>query len=162
MAKAKYGDDYPPEVRLRSARWGIPLVPAGLLIFGWGIGKKDLLAVPLVGGFTFGVGLMLTNGTIMAYFVDVVPGQTASVVASYNAIRNILAGLVAAVTTTAITSSLRVKWFMTILAAVCLMSSIALEIVQVFGPHWRQERRLRIEVARARTDAAKTSPSDKQ
>ena len=64
-AKAKYGaTSYPPECRLRSARWGVPLIPAGLLIFGWGVQEFQHIAVPCIGGFIFGVGLMLTNGTV--------------------------------------------------------------------------------------------------
>ena len=63
-AKARDGDDYAPEVRLRSARWGIPLVPAGLLVFGWGLHRHTRLALPITGGFIFGVGVMLTNGTV--------------------------------------------------------------------------------------------------
>jgi hypothetical protein len=65
-AKARDGDNYAPEVRLRSARWGIPLVPAGLLIFGWGLHRHTRLALPITGSFIFGVGLMLTNGTVSA------------------------------------------------------------------------------------------------
>jgi hypothetical protein len=63
-AKAKYGDNYPPECRMRSARWGVPLIPAGLIIFGWGTHRFMHIAIPCVGGFVFGVGLMLTNGTV--------------------------------------------------------------------------------------------------
>lgn len=63
-AKAQFGDSYAPEVRLLSARWGVPLLPAGLLIFGWGLHRHTHLALPMVGGFIFGVGLMLTNGTV--------------------------------------------------------------------------------------------------
>jgi len=150
-AKALQGDDYSPEVRLKSARWGIPLVPAGLLIFGWGLHRHTQFAVPITGGFIFGVGLMLTNGTIMAYFTDSVPGQTASVVAAYNCLRNVFAGFIAAITTMAIKSGLQVGWFFTILALVCFICSFSLEIVQRMGPYWRRKRDLRLETARART-----------
>lgn len=66
MAKERSedGETYSSEVRLRSARWGVPLVPAGLLIFGWGLHRHTHMALPIMGGFVFGVGLMLTNGTV--------------------------------------------------------------------------------------------------
>jgi len=148
IAKAKFGDDYPPEVRMKSARWGIPLVPGGLLIFGWGLHRHTHLALPLLGGFVFGVGLMLTNGTIMAYFSDAIPGQTASVVAAYNALRNCFAGLIAAVTTMALNSGLKEGWYFTLLASACIIGSLCLEIVQRMGPTWRARRQARIESAR--------------
>ncbi|KAG9028615.1 hypothetical protein FRB95_006293 [Tulasnella sp. JGI-2019a] len=150
-------EQYPPEVRLNSARWGIPLLPMGLLLFGWSACKGDDLVLPLIGGFTFGVGLMLTNGTIMAYLADAVPGKTASVVAAYNAMRNIFAGLMAAITTTAIQSGLHVGWYMTVVALVCLVSSLALEVVQRLGPGWRDAAQQRIA---REEEAAKISPKD--
>jgi len=76
----------------------------------------------------------------MAYFSDAIPGQTASVVAAYNANRNVFAGLIAAATTTAIKSGLKVGWYMSILAFVCLVFSVSLEVVQCFGPRWRRQR----------------------
>lgn len=63
-ALSEDGETYSSEVRLRSARWGVPLVPAGLLIFGWGLHRHTHMALPIMGGFVFGVGLMLTNGTV--------------------------------------------------------------------------------------------------
>ncbi|KAG8892516.1 hypothetical protein FRC01_014120 [Tulasnella sp. 417] len=138
--RSEDGETYSSEVRLRSARWGVPLVPAGLLIFGWGLHRHTHMALPIMGGFVFGVGLMLTNGTIMAYFTDSIPGQTASVVAAYNALRNLLAGTVAALTTAAVDSGLRENWYFTILAVLCLASSISLEVIQRYGAIWRQRR----------------------
>ncbi|KAG8863105.1 hypothetical protein FRB96_009286 [Tulasnella sp. 330] len=145
-AKAKSENrTYAPEVRLKSARWGIPLLPSGLIIYGWSAYKGDTLVVPLIGGFMFGVGLMLTNGTITAFLADAVPGKSASVVAAYNALRNISAGLTAAVTTMAIKSGLHVGWYMTMLALVSLFTSLTLEVVQVFGPRWRKTAQQRAE-----------------
>ncbi|KAG8902728.1 hypothetical protein FRB99_004207 [Tulasnella sp. 403] len=161
IAKERYGEDaYPPEVRMRSARWGMPLVPAGLLIFGWGLHRHTHLALPATGAFVFGIGFMLTNGTIMAYFTDAVPGQTASVVAAYNALRNVFAGFISAVTTMALQSGLQEGWFMSIMAILCLIGSLNLEIIQIRGPEWRRKRQERIEAERARTasQAVSTKP----
>ncbi|KIO34455.1 hypothetical protein M407DRAFT_64497 [Tulasnella calospora MUT 4182] len=138
------GETYSSEVRLRSARWGVPLVPAGLLIFGWGLHRHTHMALPIMGGFVFGVGLMLTNGTIMAYFSDSIPGQTASVVAAYNALRNLIAGTVAALTTAALDSGLRENWYFTILALACLAGSVCLEVIQRYGAVWRQRRQQKL------------------
>ncbi|KAG9051192.1 hypothetical protein FS837_011307 [Tulasnella sp. UAMH 9824] len=151
MAKERSedGETYSSEVRLRSARWGVPLVPAGLLIFGWGLHRHTHMALPIMGGFVFGVGLMLTNGTIMAYFTDSIPGQTASVVAAYNALRNLLAGTVAALTTAALDSGLRENWYFTLLALACLASSVFLEVILRYGAVWRQRRQQKLNQEQA-------------
>ncbi|KAG8984095.1 hypothetical protein FRB90_005574 [Tulasnella sp. 427] len=152
------GQTYSSEVRLRSARWGVPLVPAGLLIFGWGLHRHTHMALPIMGGFVFGVGLMLTNGTIMAYFADSIPGQTASVVAAYNALRNLIAGTVAALTTAALQSGLRENWYFTLLALVCFAGSVCLEVIQRYGAIWRQRRQNKLnEKAGASPPAASTT-----
>lgn len=143
-ALSEDGETYSSEVRLRSARWGVPLVPAGLLIFGWGLHRHTHMALPIMGGFVFGVGLMLTNGTIMAYYTDSIPGQTASVVAAYNALRNLLAGTVAALTTAALGSGLRENWYFTLLALACLAGSVCLEVIQRYGAVWRQRRQQKL------------------
>ncbi|KAL5636652.1 hypothetical protein ACGC1H_000568 [Rhizoctonia solani] len=96
-ARARDGDNFVPESRLNSAWFGVPFMPIGLLIFGWTLQTHQKWVIPLVGGFIFGVGFMLGTGTCMAYFADVIPGQSASVVACFNLCRNVAAALSAAV-----------------------------------------------------------------
>lgn len=155
-AREKYGDSYAPEVRLMSAWAGVPLVPAGLIIFGWSLRAGLHWTVPALGGFIFGIGQMLAIGTMMAYFADSTK-ETASVVACYNLVRNVAAGLIAGITPSAL-RQYRAGWFMTILAIVCIVFSVNLEFVRRYGPYWRQ-RRDEEEAEEAARQAAATNPA---
>ncbi|KAG9125677.1 hypothetical protein FRC07_006647 [Ceratobasidium sp. 392] len=118
-AKARDGDRFVPESRLVTAWCGVPFMPIGLLIFGWTLRTHQNWPVPLAGSFIFGLGFMLGTGTIMTYFADVIPGQSASVVACFNLLRNVAAAL-----------------------------SAALLAVKRWGNHWRQEREEHIAAER--------------
>lgn len=72
-------------------RYGIGLVPLGLLLYGGLVGRQVFWFAPLVGAFLFGLGPMLITSTIMLFLVAVKPGVGAFVVADLNLVRNILA-----------------------------------------------------------------------
>jgi hypothetical protein len=86
---------------------------------------------------------------MMAYFADVMPGRAASVVASYNVCRNIAAGMIAVLTPDAL-MTLHSGWFMTIMAGLCAVFSINLEITRRMGPYWRARWLEKEEEAKAR------------
>ncbi|CAE6505797.1 unnamed protein product [Rhizoctonia solani] len=138
-ARARDGDSFAPESRLNSAWFGVPFMPIGLLIFGWTLHTHQKWMVPLVGGFIFGIGFMLGTGTCMAYFADVIPGQSASVVACFNLCRNIAAALSAALAAPAI-NKIGQGWYFTIMAALVSLMSLNLLAVRRWGNHWRQQR----------------------
>ncbi|KAG8749074.1 hypothetical protein FRC12_013579, partial [Ceratobasidium sp. 428] len=121
-AKARDGDRFVPESRLVTAWCGVPFMPIGLLIFGWTLRTHQNWPVPLAGSFIFGLGFMLGTGTIMTYFADVIPGQSASVVACFNLLRNVAAALSAALAAPAL-NHIGQGWYFTIMSIlVCLMS----------------------------------------
>ncbi|KAL5636653.1 hypothetical protein ACGC1H_000568 [Rhizoctonia solani] len=138
-ARARDGDNFVPESRLNSAWFGVPFMPIGLLIFGWTLQTHQKWVIPLVGGFIFGVGFMLGTGTCMAYFADVIPGQSASVVACFNLCRNVAAALSAALAAPAI-NNIGQGWYFTIMAALVSLMSLNLLAVRRWGNHWRQQR----------------------
>ncbi|KAF8680884.1 Sugar transporter [Rhizoctonia solani] len=138
-ARARDGDNFVPESRLDSAWFGVPFMPIGLLIFGWTLHTHQKWMVPLVGGFIFGLGFMLGTGTCMAYFADVIPGQSASVVACFNLCRNVAAALSAALAAPAI-NKIGQGWYFTIMATLVSLMSLNLLAVRRWGNHWRQQR----------------------
>lgn len=69
---------------------------------------------------------------MMAYFADAIPGRSASVVACYNLVRNGVGGFLAAITPLALKEA-RAGWYCTILAIMCILVSVNLEVVQVSG-----------------------------
>jgi hypothetical protein len=44
-----------------------PLTTSKIVIFGWTLHTHQMWAIPLVGGFIFGVGFMLGTGTVSRY-----------------------------------------------------------------------------------------------
>ncbi|KAH7343475.1 putative florfenicol exporter [Rhizoctonia solani] len=146
-ARARDGDKFVPESRLDSAWFGVPFMPIGLLIFGWTLHTHQKWMIPLVGGFIFGVGFMLGTGTCMAYFADVIPGQSASVVACFNLCRNVAAALSAALAAPAI-NNIGQGWYFTIMATLVSLMSLNLLAVRRWGNHWRQQREEDIAVSR--------------
>jgi MFS family permease len=67
------------------------IIPFGVLLFGWSIEKGMTVWAPIVGfGIqTFGMNQVMTSTS--AYLVDSVPGQGASITASANFVRMLLA-----------------------------------------------------------------------
>ncbi|CAE6531611.1 unnamed protein product [Rhizoctonia solani] len=128
-ARARDGDNFAPEARLDSAWFGVPFMPIGLLIFGWTLHTHQKCLIPLVGGFIFGIGFMLGTGTCMAYFADVIPGQSASVVACFNLCRNVAAALSAALAAPAI-NNIGQGWYFTIMATLVSLMSLNLLAVR--------------------------------
>ncbi|KEP50105.1 putative MFS multidrug resistance transporter [Rhizoctonia solani 123E] len=146
-ARARDGDKFAPESRLGSAWFGVPFMPIGLLIFGWTLHTHQKWVIPLVGGFIFGVGFMLGTGTCIAYFADVIPGQSASVVACFNLCRNVAAALSAALAAPAI-NNIGQGWYFTIMAILVSLMSLNLLAVRRWGNHWRQQREEDISASR--------------
>ncbi|CAE6461347.1 unnamed protein product [Rhizoctonia solani] len=146
-ARARDGDKFAPESRLDSAWFGVPFMPIGLLIFGWTLHTHQKWVIPLVGGFIFGVGFMLGTGTCIAYFADVIPGQSASVVACFNLCRNVAAALSAALAAPAI-NNIGQGWYFTIMAILVSLMSLNLLAVRRWGNHWRQQREEDISASR--------------
>ncbi|QRW01874.1 major facilitator superfamily transporter [Ceratobasidium sp. AG-Ba] len=146
-AKARDGDRFVPESRLVTAWCGVPFMPIGLLIFGWTLRTGQKWPVPLTGSFIFGLGFMLGTGTIMAYFADVIPGQSASVVACFNLLRNVAAALSAALAAPAL-NNIGQGWYFTIMSILIGLMSLNLLAVRRWGDHWRQQREEDIAASR--------------
>ncbi|KAG9105039.1 hypothetical protein FRC06_000012 [Ceratobasidium sp. 370] len=75
----------------------------------------------------------------MAYFTDVIPGQSASVVACFNLLRNVAAALSAALAAPAL-HNIGQGWYFTIMSILICLMSLNLLAVRRWGDHWRQQR----------------------
>jgi MFS family permease len=120
-----------PIERIKTVWYGVGLVPAGLVIYGWLVEEKVFWIAPLIGAFLFGLGLMLTTSTIMPFLVDVRPGLGASVVADLNLVRNILAAIGTVVSPIAATN-IGFGWWMTILALLCSLA-VGFIVLVIYG-----------------------------
>ena len=126
--QANNDDKTDPSARLSIVWYGAPLVPIGLIIFGWLIETKSYWISPLMGMFLFSLGLMLVTSTVTPYLIDVVPGAGASIVADLNLVRNILAAVGTFLSPIA-TERLGFGWLMTILATLCVLGTGLMEVV---------------------------------
>lgn len=72
---------------------GVVLVPFGVLMFGWGVNAQWIVWIPILafGVVCFGMSQVYAAG--MAYLVDSMPGQGASVTAASNLMRMSMAAV---------------------------------------------------------------------
>lgn len=64
--KKKGGAGHKPENRLVPIVWASPLIPAGLLLYGWSLQAGLHFVVPIVGSALVGAGMVLT---LVCYFL---------------------------------------------------------------------------------------------
>lgn len=139
----QFGPEFPIErARLRLLPFFIAAGVAAIVGYGWSVGRTTL-AVPLICQFMFGWVTAVLFNTFQTLLLDLLPGQGASVTAANNLFRCLLgAGVVAAME--AIRRELGTGWLFVILggggAAIMLP---LLVVARIFGPRWRETRRLR-------------------
>lgn len=94
-ARQKRGGAPKAEDRLTINAWpgGVVLVPFGVLMFGWGVNAQWIVWIPILafGVVCFGMSQVYAAG--MAYLVDSMPGQGASVTAASNLMRMSMAAV---------------------------------------------------------------------
>ena len=88
-AKAANGEAQ-PEHRLLLMMFGAPLIPAGLLWYGWSAQAKTQWIVPILGTGIFGIGLTLVFLPILTYLVDAYTVHAASSLAANTVLRSIV------------------------------------------------------------------------
>ncbi|KXS16232.1 MFS general substrate transporter [Gonapodya prolifera JEL478] len=84
---------YVAEDRLRSTWVSAVSLPAGLLIYGWGIQSRLHFMVPIVGQFLLGYGMLSISTSANAYLVELWPAESASTMSVNNFWRYIAAAI---------------------------------------------------------------------
>ncbi|KAL0940119.1 MFS multidrug transporter [Colletotrichum truncatum] len=109
-----------PEFRLPLMAYSTPLIPGGLLLYGWTAEKSVFWFIPMIGTAIVGVGIMFVFTPLASYLVDAFTTHAASALAASTILRSIfgaflpLAGL-------PLFDGLGLGWGNTILAAVALL-----------------------------------------
>ncbi|XWW98005.1 hypothetical protein V2A60_006001 [Cordyceps javanica] len=86
------GPDGRPEERLILMTWTAPLLPAGLLVYGWTTRYGAHWVVPIVGTSICGLGLVTVGSCAQAYMVDIFgPDAAASATGAMSLLRNLAA-----------------------------------------------------------------------
>lgn len=89
--KARSGGEAAPEYRVPLMVPGVLLLPAGLLVYGWGAQQRLHWVVVDVGIGVFGCGNILATQAMQAYVMDAFEGCTASASAASQFLRNVFA-----------------------------------------------------------------------
>ena len=145
----KRGDDlrnFPLErVRLMVSVPFLVLGLLALLCYGWVLQVETHLAVPLILQFLIGLLLMACFNAMNVMLVDYFPTSPSTATAANNLVRCLMGAGGTAVINLMIEKMGR-GWCFTFVAGVCAAFSPVLWVLLKWGPGWREERRVRIEV----------------
>jgi len=113
------------------------VVPAGCLLFGWGIQKDLHLAVSIVGSGLANFGMTQVILSVSSYLIDAIPTKSASAIASLSFIRNGFACILGLVSDP-MERSLGAGWIGAMLAILNFVAIICFVIVKWKGEKWRR------------------------
>ncbi|KAF7561860.1 hypothetical protein G7046_g2288 [Stylonectria norvegica] len=128
-----------PEDRLNSSIPAILFVlPFGTLLYGWSVDRDaGGMAVPIVGAFIEGFGLMASFSGLNTYSAEVCPAHRTAVISSkYVAQYFFSAGSVGGCVR--MIDEIGVGWTFTISAAAAMMSAACVIAIARFGKTWRR------------------------
>ncbi|KAI3393756.1 hypothetical protein diail_3757 [Diaporthe ilicicola] len=106
-----------PENRLVPIVYASPLIPAGLLLYGWALQAGLHFAVPIVGSALVGAGMVLTLLPLNTYLVDAFTAVASSAIAASTLLRYVL-GAFLPLLGTSLDDSLGLGWTNTLLAGI--------------------------------------------
>ncbi|GKT50452.1 MFS transporter prlG [Colletotrichum spaethianum] len=109
-----------PELRLTAMAYSVPLIPAGLLLYGWTAEKSVFWLAPMTGSTIFGVGVMLVFTPLTSYFIEVFTIHAASALAAATIVSGIFATFLPLVGSL-LYATLGLGWENTVLAALAVV-----------------------------------------
>ena len=118
---------------------------ATMLCYGWVLERNARLAAPLILQFIMGLCLTGAFNVMSTLLVDLYPLSPATATAANNLVRCLMGAAGTAVIIQMINAMGR-GWCFTFIAAVVFFTSPMLWAVTKYGPRWREQRRLRIEM----------------
>ena len=139
--------DFPLEKARVQVVW--PLLYTGVvatLCYGWVLEKAAPLAAPLVLQFVIGLCFTGVFDIMSTLFVDLYPQSPATATAANNLVRCLMGAAGTALIIQMI-EAMGKGWCFTFLAAVVFVLSPLLAVDVVWGPKWREARRLRLQAS---------------
>ncbi|TDZ59667.1 MFS transporter prlG [Colletotrichum trifolii] len=109
-----------PEFRLPLMAYSVPLIPGGLLLYGWTAERNIFWLVPMIGTTIIGIGIMFVFTPLSSYLVDAFTFHAASALAASTIFRSIF-GAFLPLAGPLLYDSLGLGWGNTVLAGVALM-----------------------------------------
>lgn len=152
------GDDM-QNFPIEKARVQIIIIPlylgiAAILCWGWVLERNAPLAAPLVLSFLIGLCLTGSFNVMSTMLVDLYPLSPATATAANNLVRCFMGAAGTAVIIQMIDSMGR-GWCFSFIAAVLAFTSPLLWAELRWGPHWREQRRVRVEQQEQEKEARK-------
>ncbi|KAF8989035.1 vacuolar DHA amino acid exporter [Cyathus striatus] len=135
--KATYGGKSYPEMRLRSTKLGIFLLPLFVVGFGWICVKRVHVSAVCVFLFFGGFFSIWTYASTVAYIIDANNGRSSTAAALNSAFRGSLA-FVATEIAVPLQDGLGEGWMYTIWAVLMLSSGLLIILVSSNGRKWRE------------------------
>ncbi|SCZ96761.1 BZ3500_MvSof-1268-A1-R1_Chr4-1g06694 [Microbotryum saponariae] len=152
--KAKSGGKGSPEMRIKSTRLAMVLVPCFYIVYAWTVQKRTNAAGPLVALLFLGLSIMVLYSSLLSYVVDANPGRSSSAVACNSLFRGVLA-CVASQVAEPIIGHIGNGWFYTGFAVLLTVGSVALLYVGANGQRWRERQ---LERSVHELDPSRTKP----
>ncbi|SCV74455.1 BQ2448_8094 [Microbotryum intermedium] len=137
--KAKSGGKGSPEMRIKSTRLAMLLVPCFYILYAWTVQKRTNIGGPLVALFFLGLSTMVLYSSLLSYVVDANPGRSSSAVACNSLFRGVLA-CIASQVAEPIIGHVGNGWFYTGFAVLLIFGSAALLYVGAKGQRWRESQ----------------------
>ncbi|KAI7341077.1 MFS general substrate transporter [Hortaea werneckii] len=154
IVKGKANDlrNFPLErVRISVALPMVFVGDAALLCYGWVMHVETNLAAPLVLMFIIGLALTGAFNAMNVMLVDLYPLSPATATSANNLVRCLM-GAGATVAVIYMIEAMGRGWCFTFVAGVVAALSPILWVLEVWGPEWREQRRVRAEQAKAKED----------
>ncbi|KAI9000331.1 major facilitator superfamily domain-containing protein [Hyaloraphidium curvatum] len=148
------GGSPPPEARLGTTWLGAVLLPAGLLLYGWGLQALAHPAVPVSGTVLLGAGLMVSSTSVNTYLVDCYPKASASIISTNNLFRYLVSAS-APIFVPYMIAAMGNGWTQTFFAVLNLLGWLGVLAVWKFGGKWRANAAAKAEEKAAAKAAAK-------
>ncbi|KAI8363044.1 major facilitator superfamily domain-containing protein [Mortierella sp. GBAus27b] len=130
----------PPEIRLQSVWLGVFVLPLGLMLFGWSLQAKMSIAVPLVGIFCIGFGMMMVFSSTTTALVDAnSDNNMATSAVACNSFARGVTGAIGGFTALPLLSAVGNGWMYTFWGFMTLVGSAGLVLMVVKAKSWRQK-----------------------
>ncbi|KAF8948083.1 hypothetical protein BGZ46_005445 [Entomortierella lignicola] len=129
----------PPEVRLQSVWVGVFALPFGLLLYGWSVQYNYPIAVPVVGIFFLGFGMMMVFSSATTALVDAnSDNNMASSAVACNSFARGVSGAIGGFTALPLEGAMGSGWLYTLWAILTIFGAFGLVLMVVKAKSWRE------------------------
>lgn len=149
---ARNGGRSTPEMRLKAAFSGMPLMVASFLVYAWTMDFKTHIAGPVVALFFGGFSILFVYSNTLAYLVDANPGKSSSAVGNNSMVRGVCACVMSQIALP-ILHAIGDGGLYTLFSGLLTLSCCGLVLVSFKGAGWRERHLAKREAESQSTTA---------